>query len=87
MTKHTAEASEIPFEAIRTAYRLHEEWVSARDVREGRGFDLDRIHASMLAEHRANLARPGRCTPACARETRGALVLLGKVRKALGVTL
>ena len=70
-------------EAIKLAYHLHEKWVSAADIRTGRGFDLDRIHASMLQEHRANLASPARCTPECARETRGELVLLGKVRRAL----
>ena len=70
-------------EAIRAAYELHAIWVSENDIKSGKGFDLDRIHASMLSEHRANLQRPGRCTPASARETRGALVRLGKVRKAL----
>lgn len=69
--------------AIAAAYALHTEWVSAREIREGLGYDLARIHASMLAEHRANLARPGRCTVECARETRGKLVLLGKIRKVL----
>jgi hypothetical protein len=40
------------FEAIRQAYRLHERWVSAKDVQLGRGYDLERIHASALQEHR-----------------------------------
>ena len=63
------------------ARHLHEVWVGPIGPFES--FDLARIHASMLQEHRWNRMRPARCTPACARETKGALVLLGKVRKAL----
>jgi hypothetical protein len=69
--------------AISEAYRLHEKWVSMADIRNGKGYDLNRIHASMLSEHRANRKRPARCTPACAKETIGELILLGKIRKAL----
>ena len=69
--------------AISIAYRLHEEWVSAADIRRGQGFDLARIHASMLQEHHWNKERPARCSAASARETRGKLILLGRVRKAL----
>jgi len=68
-------------QAIRTAYQLHAEWVGPVHS----GFDLDRIHASMLQESRWNTFMPSRCTPESARETRGKLVLLGKVRKALAV--
>jgi hypothetical protein len=64
--------------AITTAIALHHEWVSMHG-----SFNLDRIHASMLAELRANRQWPARCTPACARETRGKLILLGKIRKVL----
>lgn len=67
-------------EAINHAYRLQAEWVG---LHPGVCYDLNRIHASMLQEHRWNQERPARCTPACARETQGKLILLGKVRKAL----
>ena len=65
--------------AIQKAYDLQHEWVSTKES----GFDLKRIHTSMLSEHRANRQYPKRCTPACARETKGKLILLGKIRKTL----
>ena len=67
--------------AIQEAYRLQSVWVGKGSAEKP--FDLERIHASMLQEHRWNRERPARCTPACARETMGELILLGKVRKAL----
>lgn len=68
-------------QAIKHAYRLQAEWVGKAD--SGTCYDLNRIHASMLQEHRWNQERPARCTPECAKETKGDLILLGKVRKAL----
>ncbi len=65
------------------ARKLHLVWVGP--IAPFETYDLARVHASMLQEHRWNLKNPARCTPACARETRGQLVLLGKVRKALGI--
>lgn len=67
-------------QAIEHAYRLQAKWVG---VHPGVCYDLNRIHASMLQEHRWNQERPARCTPECAKETKGELILLGKVRKAL----
>ena len=69
--------------AVREAYRLQSVWVGAGTAENP--YDLGRVHRSMLQEHRWNRERPARCTPACARETKGALILLGKVRKALAV--
>ena len=68
-------------DAIQKAYALHTEWVGERP--QGRGFDLDRIQASIRQEIKWNKQRPMRSTPACARETRGKAILLGKIRKAL----
>jgi hypothetical protein len=68
-------------DAIRHAYELHRVWVSAREVREGKGYDLARVHKSMLQEYRYQRTLSGRV--ALAREIHGELVLLGKVRKAL----
>jgi hypothetical protein len=73
-------------QAILATYKLQVKWVGVTDIHEGRGFSLDRIHASMLHEHRANVQRPARCTRACARETMGELILLGKIRKILSQT-
>jgi hypothetical protein len=67
--------------AINHAYRLQSEWVGK--PLPGTCYNLDRVHASMLQESRWNRVLPGRVTAANARETRGALILLGKVRKAL----
>ena len=69
-------------EAINHAYKLQTEWVGKAP--EGRSWDLARVHASMLQESRWNRENPARCSPACARETKGKLILLGKIRKALG---
>ncbi len=66
------------------AKQLHEMWVGP--ILPGESYNLERIHTSMLQEARWNRQRPTRCTPACARETRGHLILLGKVRKALEVS-
>jgi hypothetical protein len=65
-------------QAITESYRLYEKWVSF-DKR----VDLDRVHASMLQEHRFNLKNPARVSPANASETRADLIRLGKVRAAL----
>lgn len=70
-------------EAASKARQFHEEWVGRIPVFET--YDLERIHASMLQEHRWNRQHPARCTSACAAETFGKLILLGKIRKALGV--
>jgi hypothetical protein len=67
--------------AINHAYRLQSEWVGK--PLPGSCYNLDRVHASILQEHRWNRRVPGRVTAANARETHGALILLGKVRKAL----
>jgi hypothetical protein len=69
--------------AINRAYTMHIEWVSAKDITLGKGYNLGRIHTSMLAEHQANRHNPTRCSQACARETVGQLILLGKLRKIL----
>jgi hypothetical protein len=68
-------------DAIRTAYQLHLEWIGP--IRPGTSYDLNRIHASMLQESRWNRLSPARVTRANATETRGKLILLGRVRKAL----
>lgn len=68
-------------QAITHAYNLMHEWVTCKES----GFNLDRIHASLLQEHRWNRRMPARVTVANARETRGKLILLGKVRKALEI--
>lgn len=67
-------------QAIDKGYELMHEWVTCRES----GFDLDRIHASILQEHRWNLRTPCRATAANRSETFGKLILLGKVRKTLG---
>ena len=68
--------------AILRAYDLQVMWVGTTDIQAGRGFDLDRIHRSMLQEYRFLRTRLDR--KAVAKETKGQLVLLGKIRKALG---
>lgn len=70
-------------QAITHAYELHKEFVSERDIIMGKGFDLKRIHASLLQEFRWTRKTPGRMTPAAFSEIRGKLILLGKVRKAM----
>jgi hypothetical protein len=70
-------------EAIKHAYNLHEMWVSAREIREGKGYDLARVHASMLQDFRYRRTRP--VFADVVREIRGQFVLLGRVRLALGV--
>lgn len=64
--------------AITESYRLYEKWVSF-----DKQVSIDRIHASILQEFRANRANPSRCTIGCAKETIGDLILLGKIRKAV----
>lgn len=63
--------------AIQEAQRLHSIWVGTG------AFNLDRIHASIRSEMKANRERPARSTAASKRETHGHAILLGKVRKAL----
>jgi len=68
-------------EAIKHAYKLHREWVSDREIREGKGYDLDRIHASMLQDYRYRRGKPQ--FAAVCQEIWGQFTLLGKIRKAL----
>jgi hypothetical protein len=70
-------------QAITHAYRLHEVWIGVNDIRQGRGYDLNRIRASMLQDYRYRRGKPQ--FAGVAREIRGQLSLLGKVRKALAV--
>ncbi len=67
--------------AINAAYRLHIEWISEREILQGKGFDLDRIHKVMLTDYRR---RSSGVTQGYVRELRGQLILLGKIKKTLG---
>jgi hypothetical protein len=68
-------------EAIKHAYRLQAVWVGEADP--GTCYDFERIKASIRSEMKFNRQRPERCTLACARETHGDAILLGKVSKVL----
>ena len=76
------------FKAISESYRLHEKWVSSIQLytdRTGRPCpDLERVHASMLHESRWHLNPACKASDGLKKETRGELILLGKIRKALG---
>lgn len=67
------------------AFRLFRKWVSSEgdSIYAASEEGLARTHASMLQEHRWNAKNPARCSAGCAAETRGDLVMLGKVKKAL----
>jgi hypothetical protein len=67
--------------AIKAAYKLQDEWVGKHP---GGGYSLSDIERSIKQEIAWNRQYPNRVTPANARETRGKLILLGKVKKALG---
>ena len=67
--------------AIKQAYWLMERWIGTTEIRAGKGYDLDRIHASMLHEYRYQRTRADR--KGVTSEIRGELVMLGKIRKAL----
>ncbi len=70
-------------QAITIAYMLHKKWVSTNDISMGRGYDLERIRASIRSEMHYNLIRPERCTLECKKETHADAILLGKASKAL----
>lgn len=78
-------------EAYIKAAQLQTKWVGEVPVdarlRGAANYDLDRIHASMLQEHRWNREHPARCSKGCAAETFADLIMLGKVRKALNAPL
>lgn len=79
-------------EAHTTANRLWTKWVSDKPhvsiLTHGpdavcAAYDLNRIHASMLHEHRFHRSGKSTATAGLMREVRGELVLLGKLRKIL----
>ena len=67
-------------EAVRTARALYVKWVGYPT--DGR-IDYDRMRNSMLQELRYDLTKPER--RGVVREIRREMILLGKVRKVLGV--
>jgi hypothetical protein len=69
-------------EASRKAWELHLKWVGTCNSTD---FNLGRIHASMLHEVRWHRTGKSSATLSLIAETKGELILLGKIRKALGV--
>jgi hypothetical protein len=69
-------------EAVAIAYRLQAKWVGKVEPPDV-GYNLDRIHASMLQEARWHRTGKSSASAALISETKGDLILLGKVRKAL----
>lgn len=69
-------------DAIQHGYRLQEKWVG-KTHEPGVGFELDRIHASMLRESRWHRTGKSSATIGLIKEVKGELVLLGKIRNTL----
>jgi hypothetical protein len=79
-------------EANTAAQNLWLKWVSANPAQsilthgpdtQHVSYDLDRIHASMLQEFRWHCTGRSSASAGLISETKGELILLGKIRKAL----
>ena len=74
-------------EALREAMRLQRKWVGQAYIGQygctGSGYELDRIHSSILREARFHRSGKSTASAGLISETKGDLIRLGKIRKVL----